>query len=112
MTETLWLLVLLGGPLIIAIVIAYAMLTRRQRTAGEEYAQVQATRRLYQEDGAVQPADAPARETPATRSLRAEQAEAEDAGRDRLEEELEETFPASDPVSVTSTTTPGAPPKP
>jgi hypothetical protein len=29
-----------------------------------------------------------------------------------LEEGLEDTFPASDPVSVTSTAIPGAPPKP
>lgn len=110
MTETFWLLTVLGGPLIIGIVIAYALLTRRKRTAGEAYAQRQATRQLYQGDDAVQPAAAAPRETPATRSLRAEQAEAENG--DRLEEGLEETFPASDPVSATSTTTTGAPPKP
>lgn len=50
-----------------------------------------------------------ARETPATRSLRAEQEACAEAG-DELEEALEETFPASDPVSLTTTTTPGAPP--
>lgn len=116
MMESLWLLVVMGGPLVIAVVVAYALLTRRRRTVGEKAAARHATRRLYEED---ETAPAPAasagtaaatpRETPATRSLRAEQARAADA--DELEEGLEDTFPASDPVSATSTTTPGAPPK-
>ena len=53
---------------------------------------------------------APIRETAATRSLEAERARSAAAG-DELEEGLEDTFPASDPVSATSTVTPGAPPK-
>ena len=117
MTETFWLLVVLGGPLIIGIVIAYALLTRRRRSVGEKVAQRQATRRLYEEDGEAAPLagevvvpENQVRETPATRSLRAEQAEARNA--DELEEGLEDTFPASDPVSATSTTTTGAPPRP
>lgn len=52
---------------------------------------------------------APVRETAATRSLEKERALAAEA--DELEEGLEDTFPASDPVSVTSTVTPGAPPR-
>jgi hypothetical protein len=52
---------------------------------------------------------APVRETAATRSFEAERARATEG--DELEEGLEDTFPASDPVSVTSTVTPGAPPK-
>jgi len=111
MTESLWLLVVAGGPIVIAIVVAYALMTRRSRTVGEKAAARQATRRLYEEDetAPAPAAAAVARETPATRSLRAEQAEAEDS--DELEEGLEDTFPASDPVSATSTTTPGAPQK-
>lgn len=49
------------------------------------------------------------KETPAARSLRKEQARK--TPDDELEEGLEDTFPASDPVSVTSTTTTGAPKK-
>ena len=122
MTETLWLLVVMGGPLVIGIAIAYVLLTRRQRTTGEKVAQRHATRRLYEEQEqspppplvgeVLVPDDSGKRdvhETPATRSLRAEQARA--AGEDELEEGLEDTFPASDPVSATSTTTTGAPPK-
>ena len=118
MTETLWLLVVLGGPVVIAVALVYALLTRRKRTTGEKAAQRHATRRLYEEEdetpppplvGEVLAPQKPARETPATRSLRAEQARAE--GADELEEGLEDTFPASDPVSATSTTTSGAPPR-
>ena len=117
MTEGLWLMVVLGGPLIIGIIIAYALLTRRQPTVGEKVAQRQATRRLYEEEeeappplvGEVIAPEKDVRETPATRSLRAERAKADAA--DELEEGLEDTFPASDPVSATSTTTTGAPPK-
>lgn len=123
MTEALWLLVVMGGPLVIGVAIAYALLTRRRRSPAEALAQRRATRRLYEEEetpapgplGEVLTPDAPRepeapprpRETPATRSLRAERAKAEDG--DVLEEGLEETFPASDPVSATSTTTSGAP---
>ena len=116
MMETLWLLVVVGGPVIIAIAIGYALLTRRNRTVGERVAQRNATRRLYEEKdhdapaplGEVLTPQAPMRETPATRSLRAEQ-RAQADGVDELEEGLEDTFPASDPVSATSTTTSGAP---
>lgn len=127
MAETFWLVVVLGGPLVIAAVLAYALLTRRKRSLGEAVAQRRATERLYEEEDRTPPpplvgevlvpddVDTPARETtrretPATRSLRAERAR-KDAG-DELEEGLEDTFPASDPVSATSTTTSGAPPEP
>jgi hypothetical protein len=53
---------------------------------------------------------APFRETPATRSLEAERAQQAER-KSELQEGLEDTFPASDPVSATNTTTPGAPPK-
>lgn len=53
---------------------------------------------------------APVRETAATRSFEAER-ERNAAAEDELEEGLEDTFPASDPVSATNTVTPGAPPK-
>ena len=56
-----------------------------------------------------------AKRSPAVRSLRKEQREQEkdkdDVLEQELEEGLEETFPASDPVAVTSTTRPGAPRK-
>lgn len=56
----------------------------------------------------------PEKESPAARSLRAEQARQARVGQDHedeLEEALEDTFPASDPVSLTSSTTSGAPPR-
>lgn len=117
MTETLWLLIVMGGPILIAVLLAYAMLNRRKRSVGEAAAQRSATRHLYEDEEEPAPpplkkvaASGDERDTPAARSLRAEQAEQE---RNRLEEELDEgledTFPASDPVSVTSTTTTGAP---
>ena len=112
MTEVLWLLVVLGGPAVIGTAIAYALLTRRDPTIAETVARNEATRRLYEEDEPAAAADAP-RETSATRSLRAEQAETarreREGDEEKLEEGLEDTFPASDPVSVTTTTTSGAP---
>lgn len=104
MMESLWLLVAVGGLLVIAIVAAYMLLTRGRPTNGERAPHRPVARRVFEEDDM-----APARETPATRSFRAERAGAEAS--DELEEGLEDTFPASDPVSVTSTITPGAPPK-
>lgn len=50
----------------------------------------------------------PAKKSPAVRSL--EKEERQQARRaDELEEGLEDTFPASDPVSVTEPTVPGRP---
>ena len=50
------------------------------------------------------------KKTPAVRSLELEkQREIEE---EELEEGLEDTFPASDPVSITSTSIPGGPAKP
>ena len=51
------------------------------------------------------------RKSAAVRSLEQEQAEKADAEQE-LEEGLEDTFPASDPVSVTSSSIPGGPAKP
>lgn len=120
MTETLWLFAVLGGPIIIGGAIAYALLTRRKRSVGEAVAQRRGVRRLYEEEEEAAPAplgefltpgmQAQRRsETPATRSLRAEQAAQSTEG--ELEEGLEDTFPASDPVSVTTSVTAGRPPK-
>lgn len=106
MIEFLWFIVVVGGPLAVAVAIAYALMTRRQRSAGEAVAQRAATRRLY-EDEPTQAARDRVTETPASRSFKAERARAADA--DELEEGLEDTFPASDPVAATSTTTSGAP---
>lgn len=51
------------------------------------------------------------RKTPAVRSLEHERQHGADA-EEELEEGLEDTFPASDPVSITGTAIPGAPAKP
>ena len=54
------------------------------------------------------PKSRPASKSPAVRSL--EKEERKKAGRkDELEEGLEDTFPASDPVSVTQPSKPGKP---
>ena len=53
----------------------------------------------------------PMKKTPAVRSLEHEQREAPSA-EEELEEGLEDTFPASDPVSITGSAIPGAPAKP
>lgn len=58
------------------------------------------------------PETGPERKSPAVRSLEREQTlsdEREDGLEQALEEGLEDTFPASDPVSVTSPTIPGQP---
>ena len=49
------------------------------------------------------------KKTAAVRSLEHERHEVEE---EELEEGLEDTFPASDPVSITSSAIPGAPAKP
>lgn len=53
----------------------------------------------------------PVKKTPAVRSLEHERHHEADA-EEELEEGLEDTFPASDPVSITSSAIPGAPAKP
>lgn len=98
----MWFLIVAGGPALIAVVLAYALLNRRRRTVGEKAAARSATRHLYEDDAA--PAKAETAINPA-RSLELERERADDM----LEEGLEDTFPASDPVSATSTTTSGAP---
>ncbi|RAZ92021.1 hypothetical protein DPM33_06050 [Mesorhizobium hawassense] len=50
------------------------------------------------------------KKTAAVRSL--EQERRHEIEEEELEEGLEDTFPASDPVSITSTSIPGAPAKP
>lgn len=51
-----------------------------------------------------------AAESPAVESLKQEQAHTTRAKKDgELDDSLEDTFPASDPVSMTNPTTPGAP---
>jgi hypothetical protein len=105
MTENyLWMLVIVGGPILLAFGFAYGLMTRRRRSVGEQAAQRQATRRLYEEPDVDQPAPSQT-ESPAVRSLKAEHASPET----ELEEGLEDTFPASDPVAVTSSTKSGGP---
>ena len=58
------------------------------------------------------PKPSPAKKkTPATRSLEREKQKREELKEEELEEGLEDSFPASDPVSVTSPSIPGRPPK-
>lgn len=112
MTETLWLIIVFGGPLLLGALIAYALLTRRQASTGEQAAQRSATRKLYEEP--TEAAETAVTRTPAngTKSAAAKSFEAERSHQHtegELEEGLEDTFPASDPVSPTYSTTPGAP---
>ena len=53
-----------------------------------------------------------AKKSPAVRSLERSSASKKKLKEEELEEGLEDTFPASDPVSVTSTSIPGGPKKP
>ena len=46
----MWLFVVAGGPLIIAILIAYALLTRRRRGPAERRESARATERLYRQN--------------------------------------------------------------
>lgn len=121
MAEWMWALLVIGGPLVLAVVFAYVLAGRRRRSAGEAIAQRKATRRNYEDDEEtvteaeirdMQMKDAKrTHETAATRSLRAERKARTESQDEELEEGLEDTFPASDPVSVTSSTTTGAPKK-
>jgi hypothetical protein len=47
MTTFLWLLVVVGGPLLIALVIAYGVIKSRRLTPAEEVAREDAIERLY-----------------------------------------------------------------
>ncbi|TIN31687.1 MAG: hypothetical protein E5Y31_01175 [Mesorhizobium sp.] len=57
------------------------------------------------------PSKSPVKKTSAVRSLEHERHEAPSA-EEELEEGLEDTFPASDPVSITGSSISGAPAKP
>lgn len=48
--NSMWLLVVAGGPLVLAILIAYALLTRRRRGPAERRESKRATERLYREE--------------------------------------------------------------
>jgi uncharacterized membrane protein len=49
MQETLWLLIVAGGPLVLAILIGYALFRKRSLTPREKAVSDKATRRLYDE---------------------------------------------------------------
>jgi hypothetical protein len=49
MSEFLWLLTVAGGPVLLAVLIFWAVRRRRQLSAGEERAQHEAVDRLYDE---------------------------------------------------------------
>jgi hypothetical protein len=98
MEFSLWLFVVAGGPIIIGAAIAYALLRRRRMSVAEHVAHERGTERLY-DDNSDEDISRPARPTQSAavaslekeRRLRAE---------GELEEGLEDTFPASDPVSI------------
>jgi hypothetical protein len=48
--NSMWLLVVAGGPLVLAVLIAYALLTRRRRGPAERRESKLATERLYREE--------------------------------------------------------------
>lgn len=50
MSNFLWFLVVAGGPALIGIAIAYAMLRSRRLTSGEKQAQHEAVDKLYGRD--------------------------------------------------------------
>ena len=50
MTTYLWLLVVAGGPLLIALAIAYAMIRSRRLTRSERQARQEAVEDMYQKD--------------------------------------------------------------
>lgn len=65
MSETMWLFVAAGGPLLLAIVFAYVLIRRRSVTRAEFDAGERATRRIYEHRDAntgerVDPAQPPA----------------------------------------------------
>lgn len=47
--NSMWLIVVAGGPLLLAILIAYALLTQRDRSPAERRESDRATERLYRE---------------------------------------------------------------
>lgn len=50
MTENLWLLIVAGGPVLIAILIGFALFQRRRPSPARRAATERATARLYDED--------------------------------------------------------------
>lgn len=48
--NSMWLIVVAGGPLLLAILLAYALLTRRPRGPAERRESDRATERLYREE--------------------------------------------------------------
>lgn len=101
-----WSLLTVLGPLVLAAAIGYVLWQRRRLTPTEQAASRQATRELYNEPEEMEsePKSAAAVSLEAERRRRQNQEE-------QLDEGLEDTFPASDPVSVTSSSITGPPPK-
>jgi hypothetical protein len=49
--NALWLVIVAGGPLLLAILFAWALLTRRRRGPAEQREQDRATREVYRDAG-------------------------------------------------------------
>ena len=105
-----WSFMTIAGPLVLALAIGYVLLRRRRLTPTEQAASRQATRELYTE-----PEEMEAKAPTESGSAAAVSLEAERRRRQNLEEQLDEgledTFPASDPVSATGSSITGPPPK-
>ncbi len=104
-----WSFLTVLGPLVLAAAIIYVLLRRRTLTPTEQAASRQATRELYNEPEEMETVNT----NSDTKSAAAVSLEAERRRRlnqeEQLDEGLEDTFPASDPVSVTGSSTTGAP---
>jgi len=102
-----WSFLTVLGPLVLAGAIGYVLLRRRRLTPTEKAASRQATRELYNEPEEM---DSTPQQSAAAVSLEAERRRRQ-SQEEQLDEGLEDTFPASDPVSVTSGGITGPPPK-
>jgi hypothetical protein len=103
-----WSITILLGPLILALGIGYVLWNRRRRTPAERAAGRQATRELYTEPAEEEHPAQATRKSPAAASLEEERRKRELLD-EQLDEGLEDTFPASDPVSVTGSSITGPP---
>jgi biopolymer transport protein ExbB/TolQ len=108
MEGVFWSITILLGPVILAVAIAYALIRRRRRTRAERAAGRQATRELYSEPEEEEKPASNTEKSSAAASLERERSRRALLD-EQLDEGLEDTFPASDPVSVTGSSITGPP---
>lgn len=106
-----WSFLTVAGPLVLAVAIGYVLLRRRSLTPTEKAASRQATRELYNEPEEMEPQERSGEpKSAAAISLEAERRRRQ-SQEEQLDEGLEDTFPASDPVSATNSSITGPPSK-